>query len=353
MNKFYKIYNENFISKGVAHARVNLIGEHTDYTGGYVLPLLLDKKTEIFISISQNKHNVFSDYFNEKVSFDNFDKSKNNHWIDYVKGCLLIIKSKYNLPDHFFNILISSNIPINRGISSSAAICVSLFKTINNYYKLKIKNREIALLAQKVEKEYIGVTGGIMDQMVSSIGFLNKAFFLNCTNLKYEIIDIPKDYLFCLVDSKVQRSLRESSYNERFRELKKAEKILKPINLYEATINDLNKKNISNNIIKKRATHVISENKRVLEAKIALNNENMNYFGQLMNESHESYSKDFEASNNEVDKLVIDSLNNGAIGSRLTGGGFGGFVVSLININNLQSWKTKMLKLYDKERFLI
>ena len=88
--------------------------------------------------------------------------------------------------------------PINRGISSSAAICVSLLKTINNYYKLKIKNREIALLAQKVEKEYVGVTGGIMDQMVSSIGFLNKAFFLNCTNLKYEIIDIPKDYLFCL-----------------------------------------------------------------------------------------------------------------------------------------------------------
>ena len=130
-------------------------------------------------------------------------------------------------------------------------------------------------------------------------------------------------------------------------------KILKPINLYEATINDLNKKNISNNIIKKRATHVISENKRVLEAKIALKNENMNYFGQLMNESHESYSKDFEASNKEVDKLVIDSLKNGAIGSRLTGGGFGGFVVSLININNLKSWKTKMLKLYDKERFLI
>jgi len=352
MNKFYKIFNENYISKAVSNARVNLIGEHTDYTGGYVLPILLDKKTEIYISFNKNNHNVFSDYFNEMVSFNDLAKSRNNHWVDYIKGSLSIIKSSYDLPDHFFNILISSNIPINRGISSSAAICVSILKAINNYYDLKIDNKNIALIAQKVENEYIGVTGGIMDQMVSSIGVLNKAFFLNCLSLEYKLIDIPKNYLFCLVDSKVQRNLRNSSYNQRYKELKEAEKILSPLTLFNASIEDLNKKQFSNYIIKKRALHVVSENQRVLKAIKALKDNNMDFFGKLMNQSHESYSNDFEASTKEVDEVVKNSLNSGAIGSRLTGGGFGGFVVSLININNLITWKTKMFKLYEKERFL-
>ena len=147
MNKFYKIFNENYISKAVSNARVNLIGEHTDYTGGYVLPILLDKKTEIFISLNKDNHNVFSDYFNEMVSFNDLTKSRNNHCVDYIKGSLSIIKSNYDLPKHFFNILISSNIPIIRGISSSAAICVSVLKAINNYYDLKIDNKSVEFMA--------------------------------------------------------------------------------------------------------------------------------------------------------------------------------------------------------------
>ena len=353
MNKFYKIYNENYISKASAHARVNLIGEHTDYTGGYVLPKLLNNKTEIFISINNINHRVYSNLFKETVSFNTLKKSKNNHWIDYVKGCLYILKKNFNLPNNFFNILIKSNIPMNKGISSSAALSVALLKAINNYYKLNIKNDEIAILAQKVEREFIGVTCGIMDQMVTSIGIQNKAFFLECSNLKYELINIPNNYLFYLIDSKIQRKIRESLYNKRYKEIKQAEKFLKPKTLFDASVLDINNLEFTDNIIKKRAIHVVTENQRVLEAKNALTNSDINYFGKLMNESHRSYSEYFEASNKEIDDIVKKSIECGAKGSRLTGGGFGGFIVSLVNKKNHEEWKSNMLKFYQKERFLI
>ena len=317
-----------------------------------MLPTLLRQKTEVYISLSKNKHNVYSQYFDEKVSFNNLAKSSNSHWIDYIKGCLAILKINKYLKNDFFNILIFSNIPINKGISSSAAICVALLKAIRNYYDLIITDKEIALLAQKVEKQYIGVKCGIMDQMVSSIGILNKAFFLNCRTLEYELIDIPKDYIFNLIDTKIERNLRASSYNQRYKELKKAEKFLKPKKLFESSLADLNKNNFDD-LIKKRARHVITENIRVLQARKALKDNELNYFGKLMNKSHSSYSKDFEASNKEIDLMVKRSILSGSIGSRLTGGGFGGFVVSLVNINKHKKWKTNMSKIYNKKQFFL
>ena len=115
---------------------------------------------------------------------------------------------------------------MGRGISSSSALCVAVLKTLNNFFKTEYAEKHIAILAQKVERDYIGVSGGIMDQMVSSIGIHRKAFFLDCLSLKYELIDLPKDWIFCLVDSAVQRNLRDSAYNERYSQLKKPRNIL-------------------------------------------------------------------------------------------------------------------------------
>ena len=352
MNNFNDIFNKNYTFKGSAHARVNLIGEHTDYTGGYVLPMLLKYKTDVYISQNKNKNIVYSALYNEIKSFNSLYKSKNNHWSDYIKGCIFAINSNFKLPKNYFNIFIKSNIPINRGISSSSALCVSFLKALNKYYNLSIDNKSLALLAQEVERNYIGVRGGIMDQMISSVGILNKAFFLNCHTLKYELIDLSNNYLFCLVDSEVQRNLRDSQYNKRYEELKKAEKILKVKLLATTNIKNLNNTHFKNSIIKKRARHVISENARVLKSKIALKKNDMIKFGKLMNESHKSYSIDFEASNYEVDTMIKRSLDSGAIGSRLTGGGFGGFTVSLVKKDKYYQWKSSMLKFYNKNNFL-
>ena len=348
---FKDIFKVDYSVVNSAHARVNLIGEHTDYTGGYVLPSLLNFKTTIHISKNDKKeYQVYSKNFDEQKNFTDFIKSRNNEWVDYVKGCLFVFYDENkHIPNNHLNIFISSTIPMGRGISSSSALCVALLKTLNDFFKTEYAEKHIAILAQKVERNYIGVSGGIMDQMVSSIGIQRKAFFLDCLSLKFELIDLPEDWVFCLVDSTVQRNLRTSAYNERYNQLKKAEECLgveylgsiKPDQFDENKINDV--------LILKRARHVITENDRVLKAKQTISNADIKLFGDLMNESHRSYAKDFDASTEDVDLIVERSISSGAKGARLTGGGFGGFTVSLIHKNKYQEWKTNMNKFYDNK----
>ena len=225
---FENVYNHKAIIKESANARVNLIGEHTDYTGGYVMPTLLSFKNTIELSRNEeSKFEVFSEHFSEKKIFNDFIKSQSNDWSDYIKGCLFVYFDEYKkIKLEHLNIYISSSIPLERGISSSSALCVSTLKALNSYFNTQIDEKHIAILAKKVEHDYIGVSGGIMDQMVSSIGIHGKAFFLDCLNLKYELVNFPSNWKFCLIDSEVQRNLRSSSYNDRFNELKIAEKEL-------------------------------------------------------------------------------------------------------------------------------
>ena len=182
---FKEIFQTESLVSCNAHARVNLIGEHTDYTGGFVLPTLLKFKTTIEISANGEKiYQVYSKYFNEKKIFNDFIKSKNNDWVDYVKGCFFVFydenKKIKNIP---LNIYISSNIPMERGISSSSALCVAIIKSLNIFFQTQFSDKHIAILAQKVERNYIGVSGGMMDQMISSIGIHGKAFFLNSSSI--------------------------------------------------------------------------------------------------------------------------------------------------------------------------
>ncbi len=349
---FEDIYKHKPQIKESANARVNLIGEHTDYTGGYVMPTLLIFKNTIELSRNnEKKFVVFSEYFNEKKVFNDFIKSKNSDWSDYIKGCFFIFfdENKKIKLEHF-NIYIKSTIPLGRGISSSSALCVSILKALNVYFNTQINERHLAILAKKVENEYIGVSSGIMDQMVSSIGVYGKAFFLDCLNLKYELIDFPPNWKFCLIDSEVQRNLRSSSYNDRFSELKLAEKELDVEYLGGVEINKFDTGKISSPTVIKRARHVVTENNRVLKAKESLIKDDIYQFGKLMIESHNSYSKDFEASTTDVDEIVDRSMHCGALGARLTGGGFGGFTVSLIEKNEFYSWYKKINKYYPEDK---
>jgi galactokinase len=238
---------------------------------------------------------------------------------------------------------------MGRGISSSSALCVAILKVLNNYFETQYSDKHIAILAQKVERNYIGVSGGIMDQMVSSIGINNKAFFLDCLSLKYELLDLPNDWVFCLVDSAVQRNLRDSAYNERYNQLKKAEEFLNVEYLGSVKPSQFDQSKIIDELILKRARHVITENDRVLKAKEAILNKDIKLFGTLMSNSHNSYAEDFEASTKDVDEIVERSISSGAEGARLTGGGFGGFTVSLIHSDNYQEWKKNMYNFYDSK----
>ena len=350
---FKDIFQEEFSVVNNAHARVNLIGEHTDYTGGYVLPSLLNFKTTIQISQNNKKqYQVYSENFSEQINFTDFMRSENIDWIDYVKGCLFVFYDENkHIPNTHLNIFISSSIPMGRGISSSSALCVAILKTLNDFFKTQYSEKHIAILAQKVERNYIGVSGGIMDQMVSSIGIARKAFFLDCLSLKYELLDIPADWNFCLIDSEVQRNLRDSSYNERYEQLKKAEGILNIQHLGTIKNDKLNENDFKDKVIYRRAKHVVSENKRVLDAKKFMQESNIKMFGKLMNESHQSYSHDFEASTKDVDLITNQAIKCGASGSRLTGGGFGGFTVSLIERKKYDNWYKKMLNYYEENKF--
>ena len=350
---FEDIFGKKGRVNQTAHARVNIIGEHTDYTGGFVMPTLLSFNTSVEIAINEEKkYQVYSTNFQEKKIFNDFIKSSNNDWVDYVKGCLFVFYDENkNLENKHLNIFISSNIPMERGIASSSALCVAVLKSLNSFFQTQFSNKHIAILAQKVERNYIGVSGGIMDQMVSSIGIHGKAFFLDCLSLKYELFDLPLNWKFCLVDSQVQRSLRDSSYNERYNQLKKAENDMGVEYLGSVKVENFSENKFSDPVVFKRAKHVITENQRVLDAKKYLLKNNIEKFGQLMNESHSSYSKDFEASTEDVDIITQRSIDAGALGSRLTGGGFGGFTVSLIEKNQYGSWYDTMKKYYSEDKF--
>jgi len=353
IQNFNKIFKKELTVEVSSHARVNLIGEHTDYTGGYVLPSLLPYKITIFANENNTKnHSVYSEFFKESFEFNDFMKSNSNAWLDYIKGCMFIFfDENKKLKNTYLNLYIKSDIPVGKGISSSSALCVGILKAMNNFFQTSFDEKHIAILAQKVERDYIGVSGGIMDQMVSSIGIHGKAFFLDCLSLKYELLDIPTDWNFCLIDSEVQRNLRDSSYNERYEQLKKAEGILNIQHLGTIKNDKLNENDFKDKVIYRRAKHVVSENKRVLDAKKFMQENNIKMFGKLMNESHQSYSHDFEASTKDVDLITNQAIKCGASGSRLTGGGFGGFTVSLIESKKYDNWYKKMLNYYEENKF--
>jgi galactokinase len=160
IKNFKNIFAEDIVSQAFSHARVNLIGEHTDYTSGYVLPTLLPYKTSVYISENRNAtYAVYSEFFKEKIEFNDFIKSKTNEWVDYVKGCLFIFfDQNIKIKNTYINIYLESDIPMERGISSSSALCVATLKALNKFFGTSFSDKHIAVLAQKVERNYIGVS---------------------------------------------------------------------------------------------------------------------------------------------------------------------------------------------------
>jgi galactokinase len=340
---FVDIYGE--IPTGLSNApgRVNLIGEFTDYNNGFVLPCALQYSTQILFNKRDDSIvNVHSmQYSDEKDSFDIAEDviPGDSQWGNYIRAVAFVFKSEgHNLSG--FDLLINSDVPQGSGLSSSAALEVSVGGMLNYACQLGLSAAHIAVLGQTAENDFINCQCGVMDQMISACGVQGHAMLLDCESLETVAVSIPEDLAIVIVNSNYPRKLVDSEYNQRRLDCEQAALKMGVSTLRGA---DLIKLNANKDILSvneyKRAHHVISENQRVLSAVEALKNNDMDILRELMNASHQSLKHDFEVTVPATDGLVeicaAALQNRGAV--RMTGGGFGGAIVCLCRKDDIKS----------------
>lgn len=343
-----------------APGRVNLIGEHTDYNNGFVLPAALTLSTfTAFSRRTDNRLLVHSLAMNETKEFDlNEVIIPKGDWTDYVLG---IVKTLHKEGITFTgaNLMIESDIPLGSGLSSSAALLVSVCLSLIALAEVKKSLTPLmtAQICQRAENEFVGTKSGIMDQLISCLGKKGTALFIDCGLLKTEYVPLPKDaFTFIMVNSMVRHELAASEYNQRRAECEQGlayfqEKNTGIKDLRDVTEADLNLEEARlDNTIFRRLRHVITENKRVLAAVTCLKKGDLKTLGQLMSSSHLSLKNDYEVSCPELD-LLVELAGNlpGLIGARMTGGGFGGSTVNLVENNEVEKFSREMKKGFIKE----
>lgn len=342
-----------------APARVNLIGEHTDYNGGFVLPTTID--FDILLAAQprhDDKLNLISLNFKNtvKCSLKNLSYDKKEGWANYPKAVAWALQSSgYKLKG--MNFIFAGNIPTGSGLSSSAAVEIITCLAFVKLLKLKITMEEMAFICKKAENEFIGVKCGIMDQFVIALNKKDKALFLDCRSLKYKYLPLNmKGVNIVISDTKVERKLINSKYNERRQECEKAVEVFRK---YIDGINDLRNVSIRQFSryksklpvnIRKRVEHVIYENERVKAAVQALRKNSIDKLGKLMLQSHYSLRNLYKVSCKELDIMVNEAMRiKGTLGSKMTGAGFGGCTVSLVKSNMVDDFIDKVGRNYYKK----
>lgn len=329
--------------------RINFIGEHTDYNLGYVLPSAIDLHVAFLASRRPDGIvRVWADSFNQEKGFS-LEKdidSKQGSWIDYVKGIYWILLER-GATLGGIDAYVWGNIPLESGLSSSAAFEVSIVNALNTLFGLNLSPLEMAKLAQKAENDFVGVNCGLMDQFISVFGKKNSAIFLDCETLEFEYIPLhlETEGLGILVyDTGVRRDLASSAYNMRRDEAAKAFEKLggDGIRTYKDITRTLleKKKNDLGKIFYKRARHVVTENERVKQAVTALRRNDFHELGRLLFLSHESLRDDYQVSCPELELLYECSIRfPSCLGARMTGAGFGGAGIALIRKEDFPSFK--------------
>ena len=359
-NVFGEENNERyFFSPG----RVNLIGELTDYNGGNVFPCALSFGTYGGIRLRNDKQvRMYSKNFKEigiiEFSLDEIKYEKHHDWGNYPKGVIDVMKKNgYNV-DKGFDLAIYGDIPNGSGLSSSASLELLIAVMIDSLFNFNINRIDLVRFCQEAENKFVGVNCGIMDQFAIGMGKMNNAILLDCNTLEYNYCPIElKDEILVISNTNKRRGLADSKYNERRSECEMALEELKT-NLNINSLGNLsidefenNKELIKDIVRRKRAKHAVYENQRTLSAKKALEINDLNTFGRLMNESHISLRDDYEVTGKELDTLVeLAWKHEGVLGARMTGAGFGGCAVALVKkdyvkdfINNIgQEYKEKI-----------
>lgn len=353
--EFRKLYGE---PTGIFRApgRVNLIGEHTDYNDGFVMPAALAFYAYVAAGRCNDRTlNVHSIDFNESRCFelDDLTPSPGRHWSDYVRGVAGVMLSQ-GLPIRGANLVIKGDVPIGAGLSSSAAIEVAAALALLATSNVELNLRDIALTCQRAEHEYAGTKCGIMDQFVSCFGLKNHALLLNCRSLDYELLGIEDGVRIVICNTMVKHALAAGEYNRRRADCEAGVRVLQRFlpeirALRDVTLSQLVEYRAELPAVTyRRCRHVISENDRALEAACALNDRDLSRFGVLMGESHRSLRDDYEVSCSELDLMVeLACQRRGVFGSRMTGGGFGGCTLSLVEADTVDEFKAAMSRDYE------
>jgi len=357
-----KRFGDTRLQKGAfsAPGRVNLIGEHTDYNDGFVLPMAIEKEITMVGQLRNDlKVAVYSLDYNCEIEFSlaQLTYDQDQIWVNYLKGVIDELK-KLNFQLKGINLVFSGNIPQGSGLSSSAALEVVTAYTLASLNNLKLQPVEMALLCQRAENNLVGVNCGIMDQYISRLGQKDHLLMIDCRTNEYELIPFKnRDYRIVICNSKVERGLVDTEYNQRRNECNQAvsffaERLNHRVDaLRDVTLEELNlSASELPSIIFRRARHIISENNRVLIAMAALRNNDLTSFGQLMVESHISLRDDYEVSCQELNYLVDLALKqDGVLGARMTGAGFGGCTVNLVKNESVEEFKRAVSIAYQTE----
>ncbi|MBS1751480.1 MAG: galactokinase [Bacteroidetes bacterium] len=357
--QFVRIFGRAHTKSYFAPGRVNLIGEHIDYNGGLVMPCAITFGT--YMLLAPNNESVFrfrSLNFKETLDIeirpDGYTKMDKN-WYNYPLGVIDRLIKAGHVPQGI-DILYWGNIPIGSGLSSSASIEIVTAYALNELIGAGISKLDLVKLAKDVENIFIGLNSGIMDQFAVAFGQKDKAMQLNCDTLNYEVVDCNLDgYLLAIINTNKVRALAESKYNERVMECNEALNVLKSAHRMQYLC-DMDTKDfaahqhlIANDIVRKRAKHVVEENVRVKEAAKALAAGNLTAFGRLMYASHDSLRHLYEVSGIELDTIVDYCISNKHVaGARMTGAGFGGCAIALVQKEYFDSFSEELIQYYQE-----
>jgi galactokinase len=340
-----------------APGRVNLIGEHTDYNDGFVMPAAIGFYTWVAATKREDRVlEVYSNHFEEKISLslDALSGPPSRHWSDFIRGVAATLgDAGYRLSGA--NLVIHGDVPLGAGLSSSASLEVATALALTLSCGIVVPRMELAKLCQAAEHQYVGTRCGIMDQFIATFGVSGNALILDCRSLAYQLLPVPPNLRVVVCNSMVRHELASGEYNRRRADCENGVKLLTPYlpevrALRDVELAALEKyKHILPETIYRRCRHVVSENQRVRAAAQVLQSGDAKRFGNLMYESHASLRNDYEVSCRELDLLVeLAASSPGVYGARMTGGGFGGCTVNLVDADRAGEFKVHIARMYQQ-----
>ncbi|HJP83086.1 MAG TPA: galactokinase [Fimbriimonadaceae bacterium] len=342
VENFHALFGRSPSHLCAAPGRVNLIGEHTDYNDGFVFPAAIDRRVELGFSTSDGETLLDSLQAGKGRAFDvnRVEPGDLKGWARYAAGIGWALRQhiRQDLPN--LQGVVNSTVPLSSGISSSAAIEMAFAVAWNKAADLNLDNRTLALLAQICENEFVGVNCGIMDQMASAMGKAGNAMFLDSRTLEIEYFPIPDSLVLILCDTRTPRSLSASAYNQRRSECEEAAAALAVPALRDASMDSLlSAQNSMTELAFRRARHVITENQRCRDFGTALESIDLGRLGELMKASHLSLREDYEVTSLELDAMAECSWTApGCVGARMTGAGFGGACIALVEVQMVEDF---------------
>jgi galactokinase len=352
------LHRQRFGQEGrifAAPARVNLIGEHTDYTGGFVMPMAIDFQTVAVVSAREDGRAVFySANYDEEAGLEiaSLSRRPSGNWSDYPAGVLWSLREA-GVVVGGFNMSLVGNVPLGAGLSSSASVEVATAMALLGHASVELTLEKVATLCRRAENEYVGAKSGIMDQFASAGCVANRAMLLDCRSLGYEQLPLPDQVRVVICNSMVKHAVATGEYGDRSSEVLAGQAVLQRERpgvelLRDATLKDLEAcRSMMSEASFKRCRHIITENLRVMEGKEALLHGDVTRFGALMVEAHVSVRDDFAASCEEVDELVeIAMQQEECFGARITGGGFGGCSVNVVRAEAAEEFVATLKREY-------